>query len=171
MKRNYTELDQLDREHEKRTKAFLQRSNLTSSERRDISQERGSFCTDTHGPLIGLLSWCRTIKRETQYTPHRIVHTLRRQLKSKQLTPTHLVVYINYPAWSEQELADKFGVGQDYISKMLASVRRAWPDPLRLDPHGYWGIPTTRDMKHIDVAGPDGLWHDRPVGDRDVTKF
>lgn len=58
-------------------------------------------------------------------------------------------IYINYPAWTEQEIANRLGMSKRAVQRALARVRRTYPS-LRNDPDGRQGLPNLSHMQPID---------------------
>jgi hypothetical protein len=70
-------------------------------------------------------------------------------LGAKGLTERDVELYINFPAMTEQELADHFDIGLRKVSRRLAKMRNAWPG-LRFDTTLPFGDPDLTNMTPIE---------------------
>jgi hypothetical protein len=69
------------------------------------------------------------------------------------LTRRHVELYLNYPEWSERQLAAAFGMRQKSVNRALARVRRSWPS-FRLDvaTSQEGESPALRNMRRIECS-------------------
>jgi len=150
-----------DRAADRVTEAFLRQcrkeGRITDRELAEISLDRGGIGCSKPTTVLRIESFIARIHEETGLPEPDIHRILALHLKSVHLTVRHLELYLNYPAWTEQELADLFGITQDGVSDALAAVRRAWPG-LRFDVshEGDYGVPALENMKrieHYDCSG------------------
>ncbi len=161
-----------EHEAEALTQQFLQccrgEGRISDAELAEINLDRGGFGCVKPTALIRIDDFVAAIAQDTGWPAEDARRTLDFHLASKQLTAEHLELYLNYPAWTEQNLADAFGLSRPRVSERLAAVRRAWPG-LRFDIRyaGDYGVPALKDMLRIEsTAGSD----DRLNGD-EVIKF
>ncbi len=75
-----------------------------------------------------------------------------------KLTERDVVIYINYPEYTEPELATAFGVAQSTISRSLDAVRTAWPTLLS-DPE----ITRRERQDHLPRATTYKPWMDAMI--------
>jgi hypothetical protein len=141
---------------------------LSEKELAEISLYRGNGRSSTKPPLRTFDDFLVTIGNGLNKSPEHARVFMQRQLLSHQLLPLHIELWINYPAYTEAELADIFGVPRQRVSRALASVRRAWPD-LRLDTEGKWGVPALNRM--LRVGGGEEGTPNHIDNAHDVIKF
>ena len=74
-------------------------------------------------------------------------------LETKRLTKRHIELFINYPEWTERELARAYQIPRTKVQRMLAKVRKSWHG-LRLDMpiKQRDECPELRHMKRIEVS-------------------
>jgi len=90
-------------------------------------------------------------------------------MKSHRLSKRDLVVYLNYPLFTQEELALRFGFSdQSELSRLLNRVRNALPT-LQKDPDftGVHGIPALHHMLRIEASADS----DDRLNDQSVLRF
>lgn len=86
-------------------------------------------------------------------------------LKQNNITEWHVELYINYPEYTEAELAEHFGMTRAAVQRALQTVRRVWPS-LQSDPKMYGGCdPGLQNMKRIEFDS------ERLADDGSVIRF
>ena len=80
-------------------------------------------------------------------------------LAEAHVTEQDVEIYLNYPEYTEKELAVMFGMRQQNVSNRLTRVRRAWPSLMLHDPvmDGKRGSPELRHMLRIEFSNSDRL--------------
>jgi hypothetical protein len=144
-----------DRIADRQTEAFLKQceaeGRLTAKERAEISPDRGGVSYAKPNELLRVGVLVSLLQEETGWPEEDAIAFLDRCLTSRRLTARHLELYLNYPVWSQQELAEAFSMPQYMVSRHIAAVRRAWPG-LRFDVsyEGDYGVPALHDMLRIE---------------------
>lgn len=144
-----------DRAAERMTKAFLKKCHkdgrITGKELTEISMDRGGVGCAKPDRLIRYHDFVIRVAAETGFPEDDVLRCLELHLHSTRLTARGVELYLNYPAWSQAELADVFQMPQQQVAKALAAVRRAWPG-LRFDSpdEGKYGVPALENMKRIE---------------------
>ncbi|MEN6534502.1 MAG: hypothetical protein ABFD89_12615 [Bryobacteraceae bacterium] len=72
--------------------------------------------------------------------------TLDAHLAAAKLTAQDIELYINYPEFTQAELAGMYGISFQAVSERLARVRRAWPSLLRDPVVEQHGVPSLTNM-------------------------
>jgi hypothetical protein len=149
-------------EAEKLTQQFLsqchEEGQISDKELAEISLGRGSFGCTKPDTLLRFDDFVAWIQADTGWPVEDVCRTLGLHLQSKQLTIRHLELYLNYPAWSESDLARMFSLSRKNVVTHLAAVRRAWPG-LRFDAayEGDYGVTTLKNMLRIEFSNSDRL--------------
>ena len=68
-------------------------------------------------------------------------------------------IYINYPAWTHKEIADRLGMTEQSVRRAIKRVRRMYPS-LRNDPDGYQGLPGLKNMRPLDSGSYEDISED-----------
>ncbi len=79
-------------------------------------------------------------------------------LQQSGITEQDIVLYINYPEYTEAELAGVFGLRQSTVSRALARVRAAWPT-LLTDPE----VTRHSRVDHLPHMVPYAPWMDDEI--------
>jgi hypothetical protein len=144
-----------DRKADEKTEQFLQQcvrnERLTPQEFAEISLDRGGVGCEKPTRLIRIDDFIQSIQDETGLPEEDVQRMLVLHLRSKRLMARSLELYLNYPAWTQAELAEKYRMPRRQVGHALEAVRRAWP-ALRFDPtnEGNNGVPALENMKRIE---------------------
>lgn len=161
-----------EREAEKLTQQFLaqccEEGRISGKELAEINLDRGGFGCVKPDTLIRFADFVARIQAETGWPVEDVQRVLDLHLQSKQLTIQHLELYLNYPAWTEDDLANAFGLTRKRVSSRLQAIRRAWPG-LRFDItyEGNYGVPGLKNMKRIETSANS----DDRLNDQNVIRF
>jgi hypothetical protein len=140
---------------EKMTQLFLHQCHedgrVSDEELAELSIYRDGCSYAKPDTLVRFADFVTLVQVDTGWPIEDVRRTLALHLKSKQLTVQHLEIYLNYPTWTETELAAVFNLTQPQVSERLSAVRRAWHG-LRLDATGAYGVPALKDMLRIELS-------------------
>lgn len=125
-----------ERQHENAVSAFFKQAvkdgRMTDQELRDVNGDGGRHRKKTLKVFEDfVIAACHVADRnadsvaEFQKAAMRIRIDIR--LGELGLTRRHVELYINYPEWTERELAAAFSMKQKAVDRALARVRRSWP--------------------------------------------
>jgi len=88
-------------------------------------------------------------------------------LRNAKIAERDIIVYINYPEYTERELAIALDLSESAVRRTLNRVRKAWP-PLLNDPGvNQHGCPALRHMKRIEGSA----YSDDRLNDQKVLRF
>ena len=122
---------------------------LNKEELADVSLYRSSRGYSQPDSFIQYDDFITLVSKETGFQYQDAEKLIAQHLRSARLTPLHVVLYINYPAYTERELAERLSIHKDTVRRHLGAVRRAWRG-LRFDvSEGKWGVPSLKDMLRI----------------------
>lgn len=95
-------------------------------------------------------------------TTQQDIEYVRRVLQQQHISDLDIELYVNYPDWTEYELAAEFGMTQPNVHARLARLRSILPtlrrDFISCNPHP---VPAVQNMDRIEFSDSDRLDEDK----------
>jgi hypothetical protein len=137
-----------DRGTEAFFKQCTQNGTLTTEERADLGL--GKTTTGHSKPirLIHYADFIRAICEDMAWPEEDARRCMALRLEEENILSQHVEYYLNYPAWTVQDLAKAFNVDPAIVKTGLRRVRRTWP-ALRLDGTRAYGVPHLNRMRRL----------------------
>jgi hypothetical protein len=147
------------------TQRFLEQcerdGKLTTGERMDMvvgmTMGKGKTTAGHSKPeyLICYADFIRTISEDMEWPEEDVRRCLTLRLEEENLLSQHVEFYLNYPAWSVEDLAETFGMTVQSVVLGIRRVHKVWP-ALRLDGKKRCGVPDVGSMRHFTMENSEG---------------